>query len=360
MSKKENYYYDIRKDLEEYDDAIIYIIVGGRNTGKTYSALKYTYEEHIKHVFIKRTNEDVDLLCKGGSKEVEVDLSPYKSLNRDLGTNVKAKSVFKGMGAFYEYEDEEEDKVLLPIGYLVSLNAIGKVKGFDLSECDMLIFDEFIPPSYERRINRQEGEMTMELYKTVSRDREHRGKKPLKLVCLANATSISNPMFNTLEITDTVLEMQTNDIETCYLEERGIFIRLLKDSDEFYKQEKKSKIYKAMEGTKWCEMSLNNSFAYNDFSSVERVKLKSFVPICSLKYKNDLYYVYRKDRLYYMTTSRFQADKTFFDLNKENDQKKFFLKYQIELRMRCIDGFFKFEKYTMYDLIMNYKQIFKL
>ena len=35
MKKSKKYYYDIEDDLREYPDAWCYIVVGGRNTGKT-------------------------------------------------------------------------------------------------------------------------------------------------------------------------------------------------------------------------------------------------------------------------------------------------------------------------------------
>jgi len=49
-----------------------------------------------------------------------------------------------------------------------------------------------------------------------------------------------------------------------------------------------------------------------------------------------------------------------WDLNKENHQKLFWVEYGQELRVDCIEDNFKFEKYTMYDLIMNYKKFFNV
>ena len=57
------YYYDIEDDLQEFNDFWCYIVIGGRNTGKTYSCLKSCYKSKRKFVFIKRTMEDVNLLC---------------------------------------------------------------------------------------------------------------------------------------------------------------------------------------------------------------------------------------------------------------------------------------------------------
>ena len=48
---KNNYYYDVDNDVTN-DDYWCYIIIGGRNTGKTYSSLKSCYLNKRKFVFI--------------------------------------------------------------------------------------------------------------------------------------------------------------------------------------------------------------------------------------------------------------------------------------------------------------------
>ena len=109
MTKKT--YYDIADDVRDYPEAWCFIIVGGRNTGKTYSGIKWNMNNHLRHVFLKRTNQDVKLLCSGNqlggkSANYEIDLSPYKSINRDTGENIKAFKIDEGLGSFYRCADE--------------------------------------------------------------------------------------------------------------------------------------------------------------------------------------------------------------------------------------------------------------
>lgn len=362
-----SYYYNIDDDISTYSDVWAYIIVGGRNTGKTYSALKSCLLNNRKFVFIKRTIEDVDLLCAGSGRigtknnEYGIDLSPFKAINRDLGSNVKAFTIKKGLGGFWKCalnEDGEDSPEGLPIGYLISLSAVSKFKGFDLSDCDWIIFDEFIPQPWDK-VNRKEGEQLMDLYKTVARDREHRGKEPLKLICLANATSISNPVSNILEVTDEMADMQVKKKSIYYNEARGILVHIINDNIEFKKTEMESRIYKAMGDTAWGRMAFNNEFAYNDFTNVGRLRLKGYRSVVGIIYKNHRWYVYMKDGQYYMCSSRSEQCDV-YNLNLENDQKLFFTEYAIDLRNECINGKMLFESYSMYDLIINYKKIFVL
>ena len=179
MKRKQNkVYYDVADDLKAYPDAWVYCVIGGRNTGKTYGGLKHFLTQDEPIVFTKRTNDDVDLLCAGNTfgrkgSDAEVDFSPYKSINRDLGTKVKAYKIQTGRGGFYK--TSEGEAVGSPVSYLVSLNAVHKVKGFDMSDAKAIIVDEFIPQPWER-VSKNEGLQVLELYKTVSRDRVLRGE----------------------------------------------------------------------------------------------------------------------------------------------------------------------------------------
>lgn len=359
--KSKKLYYDIEKDLKRYPRAWCYIIIGGRNTGKTYGALKYHLVNHLPAVFVKRTNEDVELLCSGNKlgekqKQYSIDLSPYKSINRDLGTNVLAYKIGAGIGGFY-MADEDGAKGA-PVGYLLSLNAIHKYKGFDLAECSSIIFDEFIPQRWERT-NRNEGVQIMELYKTVARDREVRGLPELKLICLANAVDVFNYTCEVLEITDIISEMALRKIETRYLEERGIFIRLLDTPQLMLDAEKETGIYKAMHSTAWGRMAFDNDFAYNDFTLIRKVSLKGYAPKVMLTYKERVIYIYYNNECYYLTESRGKCPES-YNLDSETGAKAFYLDHGAGLIHASIMGRCYFEKYSFYDLILNYKKRFKV
>lgn len=361
------YYYNIEDDISKYPDAWCYVVVGGRNTGKTYGALKSCYLNKRKFCFAKRTNKDVMLLCSGsgsiGNKRNKygMDLSPFKSINRDIKSNVKAFSIAEGLGGFWECApDDNGDEVPTgdPLGTLISLNSVSKFAGFDMSDSDWLIFDEFIPRAWEK-VSRKEGDQLMDLYKTISRDREHRGKPALKLICLANAVNISNPVSNILEIVDTMATMNSYGEEYNYNAQRGIMIHILKSSEEFEAKEKQSQIYKAMGSTEWGRMAFDNEFAYNDFTSVKTGQLKGFKPVCSFVYKHKAFYVWMRDGKYALNSSKHNSANV-YDLSLENDQKRFYMDYAIDLRNECINGNMIFETYTGYDLIVNYHKVFNL
>ena len=129
MNKK--IYYDISKDIAP--DRWCYIVIGGRSTGKTYGALKMCLESKKKFIFLKRTIEDVNLLCnRGRLSEYSIDLSPFKPINRDTGSYIQAQLISaKGIGGFWHHDDNGQP-IGQPIGYVLALSAVSKFKGFVL------------------------------------------------------------------------------------------------------------------------------------------------------------------------------------------------------------------------------------
>lgn len=357
-------YYDIEKDIEAHPSYWLFVIMGGRHCGKTYGALKYYYTRNMKFMFSKRTNDDVRLICSKGKKEgMKADVAPFKSLNRDLGSNVQAFPIDTGLGGFYPCDDKENITGDM-VGYIMSLNAGGKYKGSDFSECDAIINDEFVPQPWER-VDRKEGGKILDLYGTVSRDRIMRGRPELKLICLSNSTNIYNPTCAELNLVDDFAYMATlqNKKNTVTLDdpERGIFLRLLPVPEKQMVKERETGFYKTMHDTQWGAMAWDNEFSYNDFSCLGNVALKGYRPVVKLTYKKYKYFIYANDDgKLYMTNARSNADIPDYNLNMEREVRRFYFDWCIDLIDRVTEGEMMFKNYTMYDIIYNFKLRFKI
>lgn len=360
----ENYndgYYHLGKDLEDYPAAWCHVVWSRRGPGKTYSGLRYYYERHKPIIYLKRTVEDVNLICSGSASEDGFDPSPYVPLNRDFNLNIHPKLISKGVGAFYEY-NEENEPVGRPIAYVFALSGIKKIKGIELSHCDAIIFDEFIPQVGEVvRHGTIEGEQLMSLVMTVQRDRLKRGNEGIKLILFANSEDISTPVTNTLEIVDYMADMNAYQKTHLYIEDREIHLHYITAKEIPLTKEEKTGIFKGMSGTSWHSKTFEGTFANNDFTNVRKLSLKGSKPLIHIHYKErDMYiYINQETGMYYMCSSK---NKCVFDynLNRENEQKSFWVNHGIDLRSACIDDKFKFEKYSMYDLIINYRKFFEV
>ena len=161
-------------------------IVGGRGTGKTYTALKECVERNEVFFFLRRTQAQTDLVSKS-------EFSPFKKLNSDLGWNIKTAPISKNNAAFFQ-ADADGQVTGNPIGYTGALSTMANIRGFDSSEVVRILYDEFIPELHEKPI-KNEGAAFLNAYETINRNRELQGQKPVQVVCMANANTMSNALF---------------------------------------------------------------------------------------------------------------------------------------------------------------------
>lgn len=353
-------YYHLKKDIENFPDCWCYIVYSRRGPGKTYSGLKTHVMEQFPIIYIKRTVEDVNTISSGTNTH-NADLSPYVPINRDMLTDIQPQSITKGLGAFYKCLDGEPQGE--PISYIMALNKIKTVKGFEASRCEWVLFDEFIPQIGER-INHREGEQLLDLYMSILRDKVARGGKELKLILFANAEDISTPVTRELEVVDDLALLNVSgENNIMYLEDKGILLHHIipEEVPKVKMQDTQLGIYKAMGKTAWGRKTFEGEFANNDFSNVCNMSLKNMTGFCHIYYKAHDYYIYIKDEtgVFYMCESRIKCEFN-YDLSLENDQKRFYEELYFTLRDACVNNRFKFKKYSMYDLIINYKKYFNV
>ena len=354
-------YYHLLKDLVNFPEAWCYVIWSRRGPGKTYSGLWTHISQDIPIIYMKRTVEDVNTISSNSNTH-NIDLCPYAPINRDKLTDIQPMSISKGLGAFYKHLDGEP--VGDPVSYIMALNKIKSVKGFEASRCKWIMLDEFIPQIGER-INHREGEQLLDLYMTVLRDKVARGDEELKLILFANAEDISTPITRELEIIDDMAKLNiSGDNNIMYIEDRGILLHHIvgEEVPAVKMQDNKLGIYKAMAKTSWGRKTFEGEFANNDFSNVCNMSLKSMQGFAHLKYKAHDYYIYLKDEtgVFYMCESQTHHFDFDYDLSLENDQKRFYEEIYFTLREACVNDRFKFKAYSMYDLIINYKKFFNV
>lgn len=353
-SWKSDKYYFFPDDIQKYPDAWCYVVYSRRGPGKTYSALRYAYENNICMAYMKRTIDDVSIIC---SDKKGIDMSPYVPINRDGHYAIKPQLISKGIGGFYDHYDDEGNLTGAPFSYCIALNAMKTVKGMDLSVCDWMLLDEFIPQAGEV-VKHAEGEMLLDLYMTIRRDRLKRGREDLKLILFANSENISTPITNELEIVDSMVELNNSGQTHLYIEDRGIMIHHITEQEIPLAEDESSGIMNAMRGTAWAAKAFGGEFANNDFSGIGHNRLKNYLPVCGYTYKRKNYYIYNKDGEYYICKAQHNGE--MYDLSRESDQNRFYYDQVLDIRDAFIDGKLTCQKYSMYDLIVNYKKYFRI
>lgn len=242
---------------------------GGRGTGKTYGALEYVITERIPFAYMRRTQSQLDIINKP-------DFSPMKPILRahpDLHMDTDAISP-KNAGWFLSTEDHPEPWLA---GITLALSTVSNLRGFDASQIELLIYDEFIPEVHERAL-KNEYEALLNCYETINRNRELQGRKALKLVCLSNSNVLVNPIFDGLGITKKVKQMRRRGSEVSYDDKRGIALYAL-DNSPISIRKRDTALYQ-LTGIKshFAEMALSNDFNSETGSRIESRSLSEYRP----------------------------------------------------------------------------------
>ena len=263
-------------------------IVGGRGTGKTYGTLKTAYMENKRFILMRRTQAQCDLINKP-------EFNPFKALNNDTGSNAVVKSISKYNAKIVE-ETEEDERLL---GYTCALSTIANMRGFDASDVELLIYDEFIPEKHERAI-KNEGSAFLNAYETINRNREIKGDKPLQVLCLANAFNIANPIFLELGLVGRCEKMKNSGQEIFIDKERGVCVVLLQKS-KISKAKADTALYRLSSGS-YTDMALSNDFVYNNADNIKSMALKEFKLLCTVGEIS--IYKHKSKRLFYVSEHR--------------------------------------------------------
>ena len=280
-------YLDIEKILA-YNVPFNFII-GGRGTGKTYGALKIAYLNEMRFILMRRTQAQCDLINKP-------EFNPYKTICTDLGCDIRVSSMSKYNARIYENMGEDAEKTL---GYTCALSTISNMRGFDASDVELLIYDEFIPERHERAL-KNEGAAFLNAYETINRNRELQGCKPLQVLGLANAFNMANAIFLELGLVGICERMQNKSQELYINRDRGVLIALLNNS-KISQQKADTALYRLSTGT-YSDMALKNDFTYNDSSDIKSTNLKEYKLLCTVGEIS--IYRHKANRKYYISEHR--------------------------------------------------------
>lgn len=316
-------------------------IVGGRGAGKTYGALKYVKEHNIKFIYMRRKQKQIDIISTD-------TYNPFKSLNIDLGWNVELLKVSRDTYAFFDVVKDKDGKKKAasePYGYTAALSTFADLRGFDASDIDFLLYDEFIPELHEAKI-KHGATAFFNSIETIARNRELKGKPPLKCLLLSNANDLGNELFMELGLV-TIAENMKKAKQECYVDsERSLRLYILEETPISARKANTS-LYKLTRNTEFQKMSIKNEFLGVEKSRIGSRPLKEYIPVVNAgvitiykhKYNNE-YYCCQVDNKTVEKYGEGKIDKTRFRKNYSNLLRAYlknrivFEKYMDELFFR--------------------------
>lgn len=311
-------------------------ITAARGTGKTYDSCRYAKESNTKFMFMRRTQAQSDLISKP-------DFSPFKPLNLDYGWNVQVKSVSKYNSMFYSQDGEN----ITIHGYTCALSTISNMRGFDASDIDLIIYDEFIPERHERLL-KNEAEALFNAYETMNRNRELKGIPPIQLLCLANANDITNPIFEYLGLIRIADRMQKGNQDRWTDEKRGIQL-IMPNRSPISQRKKNTALYRLTAGSQFESMAIENSFNVNR-QHIKSRPIEEYLPVCQI---GELcIYRHKNNRRLYATTFKHGVFNKTFSIS-DTDKLKYKRIYVFHYDF-YIEGNIDFEDVLSEQLFLKY------
>lgn len=317
-------------------------ITGGRGTGKTYTALKYVVETGKKFILLRRTQQQCDII---NTPEFNI----FRPLNLGEGWNIGSKKISKQNAAFYRMEEVEGKEVASgsPLGYTAALSTLSNMRGFDASDVELLIYDEFCPEKHER-IMKNEADAFFNAIETINRNRELTGHKPITCLCLANSNDLANPLYVALGILSTVDSMRRKGREIYENRERGLLVISLKNSP-ISERKNATALYKLTSGSEFADMAINNEFAQNVPSKIRHIPLAECKPIVTVG--EITIYRHKSTRTLYVSTHKSGACPEY---GKDDTSLKRFIRAFGWIWQYYLDNKIYFEEYACEILLTKY------
>ena len=269
-----------------FDKQTFNFIIGARGVGKTFGALSYCLLNKIKFVYLRTRNEQIKKLSNPA-------FNPFKPINEEYNRHIRINN--KKTGGITQFIDEDDDNNI--VGYMLPLSTFSNFRGFDLSDIDIIIYDEFIPEKEERPL-RNQAAILFNAYETSNRNRELKGRKPIKLICMSNANTIFNDIFLYLKITKKVYDMHKKKKMYYYDQDRDLSIYCLFDSP-ISERKKNTALYKLTAGTDFIDMAIENDYTIENEDLIRSFNISGFRPVCAV---GECYFYVNSESLYYMTT----------------------------------------------------------
>ena len=257
MEVDKNIYYNFNR-LMSYN-GLFNFVLSPRGNGKSYGA-----KERVIKNFIK-------------NKEQFIYVRRYK-------TELKKKHLFFDdiRDKFKEHKLEVKGNIAYcngeVMGYFIPLSTSRTEKSTSYPNVSTIVFDEFVIGKGNLRYLEEEVETFLDLYETVARLRELLGKKPVKVLFLANKVSVVNPYFIYFNC------VPKNDERFQVFKNGNIVIEQF-TSESFINEKYKTRFGQLIKGTQYGNYAIENESLTDNMNFVLDKKPKNIEFLFSIMFK---------------------------------------------------------------------------
>lgn len=329
----------------------IYYFCGGRGIGKTYSGLDLCRQigdescdlfEKNKFMYLRRTGVEAQSVASPES-------CPFKKYNTNEGYSIYADFNAKlGFGNFYM--DGESKK---QIGYIAALSTFSNLRGVDFSDVALILYDECIPESKNKKPLKNEGFLFLNMLETINRNRLLDGEQEVVVILLSNAIDLGSDLLSQLNLTSVINNMifQGKEKYTDYA--RSLHI-------ENYGEHKvselkaESALYKFANGTGFNDRALTGKFIDNDLDLIKKVDLNEYSAFLTLE--NICVYSHKSNGSYHISQTCMPSKYTFRAYEKEKFRTVFYWMYKLLVVERKVT-YDNYQTKAVFDQMIHFKPL---
>lgn len=329
-------YVNIKSIMDDIGNPYLYID-GGRGTGKTFGAVKYWFEEGYTALFLRRTQEQADNV-------VNPKLSTFMPILEELNITAEFTKLSKKL-----YQLEWEGRVR---GYTAALSTFATIRGFAAEAIDLIIYDEFIKQVEEKQM-RGEYLAWTNLIESINRNRELKGKPPVKTICCANSNDLGNPIYMGMEVVSVIARRRKKKKNPVYIDRKRHFTLVDLPMTEIGKLKAKTTLYEFVgENSEMYKMAIGNEFIGDEIDAPRSRPLIEYRPIC--KWGEIVFYRHKNDKRYYATShvsgSPMYYKPTWIDGQRFKAERRYIIDAYVSGRL-------EFEEYSLIVLFDKYLKV---
>lgn len=268
MANKDIKFYNVTKTLSLYSDKVLmYMVIGARGVGKSYSTKKHFLNRYFKtgerFFYARRYADDIQVAVRGFFDKVVADNPKWQKYEfREKGLPI---GEFQYREKMPDNGDEEQHNTnkWQTIGWYGPLSMFNRIKSIEYTNVKKILYDEFlIEANSNQRYLKNEPILLINLYDSIARL-----SADVKLILMANATSIYNPFFEAFGIDpDMTKEYGLYKDDSILVHFAPDKVRDIDDGSAF------SRLVK---GTEYEDYALNNNFTNNTQDFVRPLKTTS-------------------------------------------------------------------------------------